>query len=160
RVFTDPAKLFGLLLLRMRDRRAATAAREQSAGAHLTAARARTLELIEPLSDEQLTRQHSPLMSPIVWDLGHIANYEEQWSIRALDPSAPGTLDVDWMYDPVTNPRATRKDLPLPRRGATLAYMREVRRRLHQQLAQASFDPSDPLLADGFVYKMIAQHEA
>jgi gamma-glutamyl hercynylcysteine S-oxide synthase len=160
RVFMDPTKAFAVLLLRMKDRRLVVAPREQSAGAHLAAARARTLELIEPLADEQLARQHSPLMSPIVWDLGHIANYEEQWSIRALDPSAPGTLDVDWMYDPVSNPRATRKDLPLPHRGATLAYMQEVRRRLHRQLAQASFDPSDPLLADGFVYKMIAQHEA
>jgi gamma-glutamyl hercynylcysteine S-oxide synthase len=160
RVFTDPAKLFGLLLLRMRDRRAATAAREQSAGAHLTAARARTLELIEPLGDEQLTRQHSPLMSPIVWDLGHIANYEEQWSIRALDPTAPVTDEIDWIYDPLRNPRAKRKDLPLPSRPETLGYMHEVRRRVHRQLARASFDPSDPLLADGYVYEMIAQHEA
>ena len=48
---------------------------------------------IEPLSDEQLARQHSPIMSPIVWDLGHIANYEEQWSIRAHDPTS--VVDVD-----------------------------------------------------------------
>ena len=81
----------------------------------LAAARARTLELIAPLDEAQLTTQHSPLMSPIVWDLGHIANYEEQWSIRALDPSAPVLEDVDWIYDPMRNPRATRKDLPLPR---------------------------------------------
>ncbi len=160
RVFTDPTKAFALLLLRMRDRRGVTAAREQSAGTHLVAARARTLELIEPLDDDQLTRQHSPLMSPIVWDLGHIANFEEQWSIRALDPAAPVTEDVDWIYDPMRNPRSTRKDLPLPPREATLAYMHEVRQRLHRALPGVSFDPSDPLLADGYVYKMIAQHEA
>jgi iron(II)-dependent oxidoreductase len=113
----------------MRDRRAATAAREQSAARTLTAARARTLELIEPLGDEQLTPQHSPLMSPIVWDLGHIANYEDQWSIRALDPTAPVTDEIDWIYDPLRNPRAKRKDLPLPSRPETLAYMHEVRLR-------------------------------
>ena len=30
-------------------------------------------------SDEQLTRVHSPIMSPLVWDLGHIAAYEDLW---------------------------------------------------------------------------------
>src|SRR5262245_64250240 len=49
--FTDPTKAFGLLLLRLRGRRAVTAGRERTAEAHLTAARARTLELIEPLDD-------------------------------------------------------------------------------------------------------------
>src|SRR5438552_3359878 len=99
-------------------------------------------------------------MSPIVWDLGHIANYEEIWSIRALDPAAPVMEDVDWIYDPLANPRPTRKHLPLPDRDRTLAYMHEVRARVRRHLAQVNFDPSDPLLADGYVYKMIAQHEA
>ena len=56
----------------------------RSAGS--TEARARTLELVAPLDEAQLTRQHSPLMSPIVWDLGHIANFEEQWVRRAHAP--------------------------------------------------------------------------
>jgi len=99
-------------------------------------------------------------MSPIVWDLGHIANYEEIWSIRALDPAAPVMEDVDWIYDPVANPRPTRKHLPLPDRDGTLAYMHGVLARVRRQLTQVNFDPSDPLLADGYVYKMIAQHEA
>ena len=43
----------------------------------LERARRRTLELIEPLSEEALNKVHDPLMSPIVWDLGHIANFEE-----------------------------------------------------------------------------------
>ena len=39
----------------------------------LEEARARTLLLVAPLSDEELHTQHDPLMSPIIWDLGHIA---------------------------------------------------------------------------------------
>ncbi|HME90645.1 MAG TPA: DinB family protein, partial [Myxococcaceae bacterium] len=50
----------------------------------LAETRARTLGLIAPLPDTELARQHSPLMSPIVWDLAHVANYEEQWLLRAL----------------------------------------------------------------------------
>jgi iron(II)-dependent oxidoreductase len=160
RAFVDPTKAFALLLLRMRGRRPVTAGRESSAGAHLAAARARTLDLIEPLSGDDVTRQHVAIMSPIVWDLGHIANYEEQWSIRALDPAAPVDSWRDHIYDPVANPRPTRRNLPLPGLDETLAYMDEVRRRVRRELARASFDPADPLLADGYVYKMIAQHEA
>ncbi len=163
RHFVDPTKAFALLLLRMGDRRRFTAGRERAAGSHLAAARARTLELVEPLTDDQLLRQHSPIMSPIVWDLGHIANFEEQWSIRALDPAAPvGELERrrDDVYDPVAHPRRERKDLALPGRADTLAYLQAVRLRTRARLAGVSFDPGHPLLAGGYVYKMIAQHEA
>jgi iron(II)-dependent oxidoreductase len=163
RAFSDPTRAFAILLLRVRGRRPVTAGRERAAGTHLASTRARTLELIEPLSEEQLLRQHSPLMSPIVWDLGHIANFEEQWSIRALDPQAPVPDEArtrDYIYDASSHPRASRKDLPLPSRAGALAYLHEVRQRTWRRLEQVSFDPSDPLLADGYVYKMLAQHEA
>src|SRR5207244_10736886 len=89
RTSTAANKAFALLLMRKRGRSALAEGRQRSAWTHLATARARTLELIEPLDGEQLTRQVSPLLSPIVWDLGHVANFEEQWSIRALDPTAP-----------------------------------------------------------------------
>src|SRR5581483_9918767 len=157
RTFTEPTKAFGMLLFRKRGRSALDEGRQRSAGTHLSAARARTLELIEPLSDDQLARQHSPLMSPVVWDLGHIANYEEQWSARAHDPTAIVDVDDrDRLYDPIANPRAIRKDLDLPDRAGVLRYLQEVRLRTRRRLAQRDFDASDPLLADAYVYKMIA----
>ncbi len=52
----------------------------------LSAERARTFQIVAPLGEADLERQHSPLMSPIAWDLGHIAQFEEQW----LVPAAPG----------------------------------------------------------------------
>jgi hypothetical protein len=42
-------------------------------------ARERTEALLEPLSDDELTRQVSPLQSPLVWDLAHIGHFEELW---------------------------------------------------------------------------------
>jgi iron(II)-dependent oxidoreductase len=159
RHFTDPTRAFALLLLRFRGRRAVTAGREHSAGRHLAAVRARTLELIEPLSDGHVAGQHSPLMSPIVWDLGHIASFEDQWSRRALDPRAAAGA-CDDIYDALLNPRALRGRLPLPDRCRCLAFLAEVRAETRRRLERATFDPSDPLLADGFVFKMIAQHEA
>jgi iron(II)-dependent oxidoreductase len=164
RTFTEPTKSFAVVLLRLGSRRAVTAGRARVAGSHLAAVRARTLELIEPLGDDQIVQQHSPLMSPIVWDLGHMANFEEQWSLRALDPQpspAPEeTRRRDHLYDAISHPRASRRDLPLPTRDEALAYLQEVRLRTRRRLPGVSFDPADPLLADGYVYHMIAQHEA
>ena len=47
-------------------------------------ARARTLLLIAPVPEDELMAQHNKLMSPIVWDLGHIAHFEELWLVRNL----------------------------------------------------------------------------
>ena len=53
----------------------------------LSEARERTLWLVESVSDEDLERVHNPLMSPLVWDLGHIAAFEELWVGRARTTS-------------------------------------------------------------------------
>jgi len=52
--------------------------------AGLERARARTLALVDKLDDAQLEQVHSPLMSPLVWDLGHIAAYEDLWLAHRL----------------------------------------------------------------------------
>src|SRR4030095_4939488 len=82
--YTDATYPFALHLLRRRPSPPRPAVR-LVASRLLNTARCRTLELVAPLGEVQLTRQHSPLMSPIVWDLGHIANFEEQWVRRAHD---------------------------------------------------------------------------
>ena len=56
----------------------------------LREARDRTRALIAPVDAADLTIQHDPLMSPIVWDLGHIARFEELWLTRNLDGPVSG----------------------------------------------------------------------
>src|SRR2546423_8742109 len=55
---------------------------EAEAVESLTETRERTLALVEELSDADLERVHSPLMSPLVWDLGHIAAFEDLWLVH------------------------------------------------------------------------------
>ena len=55
----------------------------------LNGTRQRTLDIVGPLSDPALVEQHSPLMSPIVWDLGHIAEFEYLWLVRRLGEVSP-----------------------------------------------------------------------
>ena len=158
---TDPDQAFALLLLRRRPATPAPSTR-LVAQRLLVRARARTLELVAPLTEEQLTRQHSILMSPIVWDLGHIANFEEQWIRRAHDRHGRRDDEArrrDHLYDAVAHPRATRAGLPLLTRGHCGRYLEETREQTLSALARATFPAHDPLLAGGFVHAMLAQHE-
>ena len=45
--------------------------------------------LIEPLADEQLNTVYSPILSPLAWDLGHIANFEELWLVQRVGGREP-----------------------------------------------------------------------
>jgi gamma-glutamyl hercynylcysteine S-oxide synthase len=124
----------------------------------LLEARARTLLLVAPLSDEDLHAQHDALMSPILWDLGHIAHFEELWLTQNLDGPIE-FVEMPGMYNPFEHPRSTRAALPLPGLAECRAIMDEIRGRVLARLVSADFDPAHQLLRDGFVYRMVLQHE-
>jgi iron(II)-dependent oxidoreductase len=124
----------------------------------LTEARARTLLLIAPLTDEDLRRQHDPLMSPIVWDLGHIAHFEELWLLQDLEGGVVAG-ELSGTYDPFRNPRATRDRLNLPGRDECLTLLAGIRRQVLERLESVDLDSDAALLRDGFVYRMVLQHE-
>jgi iron(II)-dependent oxidoreductase len=126
--------------------------------AELIAARDRSLGLtVESLDESELTGQVSPLMSPLVWDLAHIGNYEEQWLLRAAAGSAAIRPEIDDLYDAFEHPRSTRPSLPLLSPDESSRYIAEVRRRVLDSLEHVTL--SGPLAEDGFVYNMVIQHE-
>jgi len=115
--------------------------------------------MLAPLGDDELLQQHSPLMSPLVWDLAHVGNYEEQWlatavgGLPALDPG------LDDIYDAFRHPRPDRPSLPLLGPAAARQYIGEVRSRVLSVLDRLELDPAVPLLAGGFVIGLCVQHE-
>ena len=127
--------------------------------AHLDAARRRSLALLDPLPPEDLTRQHSPLMSPLVWDLAHVGNYEELWLVRAVADAPPIDKALDDIYNAFEHPRSERPSLPLLPPAEARAYIAEVRGRALDALASTEVDSDDELLGAGFVYGMVVQHE-
>lgn len=137
--------------------RAAESMRETIARS-LTEARERTLLLIEPLSGEDLLLQHDPLMSPIIWDIGHIAHFEELWLTRNLDGKIEFS-EMPGIYNPFENPRAVRGNLPLKPRAQMLGELERIRDLVLKRLDTIEFDDSNPLLRDGYVYNMVLQHE-
>ena len=124
----------------------------------LEEARERTLLLVSGLTDEELHRQHDPLMSPIIWDVGHIAHFEELWLTRNLDGPIEFS-EMPGLYNPFEHPRATRASLPLPTLGAMQERLREIRARVLERLETVDFDGPSPLLRGAYVYNMVLQHE-
>jgi gamma-glutamyl hercynylcysteine S-oxide synthase len=122
--------------------------------------RARSLGLTTDVLDvNELLAQHSRLMSPLVWDLAHVGNYEELWLLRAaagIDPMRP---EIDDIYDAFEHPRVERPTLPLLQPDEAQAYLNVVRAKVLDSLDRVRFDPSNPLLDNGFVYGMVVQHE-
>ncbi|MFQ5744398.1 MAG: ergothioneine biosynthesis protein EgtB [Acidobacteriota bacterium] len=121
--------------------------------------RERTRALLEPLPEEALRQQLRGFLSPLVWDLGHIANFEEQWLVRAVGGEGLRP-DMDRLYNPFEQPRARRASLALPSVAETLAYLAAVRQRSLELLGRLTPDPADPLLGNGYLYRMVLQHEA
>lgn len=162
RSFSDESDRFALVLVRRRASRSGRDETRRALRNQLDAERSRTRDLIYPLTEEEVTRQHSPLMSPIVWDLAHIANFEEQWidRVRTNASADPDRTTRDHTFDATAHPRATRGDLELPDRAACLDYLARIRRGTRATLRTADLETSDPLARDGFVYSMLAQHEA
>ena len=125
---------------------------------NLVTARERTELLTASVGDSDLARQHSPLMSPLVWDLAHVANQEELWLLREVGGRTPMHPEIDPLYDAFEHPRAERPTLPLLPPAEARAYAHEVRGRVLDLIEAATFTGSR-LVAGAFAFGMIAQHE-
>jgi iron(II)-dependent oxidoreductase len=122
-------------------------------------ARSRTQALLAPLTDAQLTQAVSPLQSPLVWDLAHIAYFEELWLLRRVGGREPVLTETDELYNSFAHARNERADLPLLSPADARSYVAEVRAAVLEVLPQLELDNGDPLFAHGFVVGMVVQHE-
>ena len=89
-------------------------------------ARRRTLELVEDLTEEQLRVPQLETINPPLWELGHLAWFQERWVLRHAHGRPPLRADADALYDSAAVAHDTRWDRPLPGRRETLAYLRDV----------------------------------
>jgi iron(II)-dependent oxidoreductase len=126
--------------------------------AELLAARDRTTLLTTAVTEADLMEQHSPLMSPLVWDLAHIANQEELWLLREVGGQVPIHPEIDPLYDAFEHPRAERPSLPLLDPREARGYGHDVRAKVLELLERARFEGTR-LSDQGFAFGMIAQHE-
>jgi iron(II)-dependent oxidoreductase len=126
----------------------------------LADARERTHWLVESLSGADLERVHDPLMSPLVWDLGHIAAFEDLWVSGRGTGMVPLRPDLMEVYDAAETPRAHRGDLPYLRYADALDYMERVRDRALRVLDRMDLSPGlGDLHSGGFLWELLVQHE-
>jgi iron(II)-dependent oxidoreductase len=104
-------------------------------------ARQRTCELVADLADDQLLGPRLPILNPLLWEIGHIAWFQEKWVLRQAPNSKSHRADADALYDSAAVPHATRWDLPLPDREATLRYLTAVRDRVIERLQEGEPRP-------------------
>jgi len=97
-------------------------------------ARERTFALVADLNDEQLLGPRLAIVNPLLWEIGHIAWFQEKWVLRHAGKHPPVRADADAFYDSAAVPHDTRWDLPLPCRAETLQYMREIRDRVLEEI--------------------------
>jgi len=116
----------------------------------MEAVRQRTLDLVAPFSDAQMERVHSELMSPLVWDLAHIAAYEDLWLVHRHAGDALLRPELLAMYDAFETPRPARGDLPLLGRSEALDYLAAVRERVLTLMERTGPET---------VHEMVLQHE-
>ncbi|WP_036568179.1 ergothioneine biosynthesis protein EgtB [Nocardia sp. BMG51109] len=121
-------------------------------------ARARTAALTGCVDEPELVAQHSPLMSPLVWDLAHIGNQEELWLVRDVGGREPVRADIDHLYDAFRHPRADRPALPLLNPDEARGYVGTVRLKVWDVLSSSALRGAR-LVDGGFAFGMIAQHE-
>ncbi len=120
--------------------------------AALARARERTLALVAPIGDADLHAVHSPLMSPLVWDLGHIAAYEDLWLVHRYAGVPLLHPDLADLYDAFETPRAVRGQVEMLTRAPALAYLEETRARTLRAIEERG-------VGDGVLHEMVIQHE-
>lgn len=105
-------------------------------------ARRRTIELYADLSDRAMAVPYLRIINPPVWELGHVAWFQEHWVLRHALGQAPIHANGDALWNSAIIAHADRWTAALPARAATLEYLELVGDRV---LAALEHEP-DPRL--------------
>jgi iron(II)-dependent oxidoreductase len=100
-------------------------------------ARDRTMDLVADLSDEEMVGPMLAIVNPLIWEIGHLAWFEEKFVLRQACGEPPLLPFGDSIYDSGAIPHDTRWRLVLPSREDTLAYMHEVGERVAERVLRA-----------------------
>ena len=115
----------------------------ESLSQQLRDARQRTRLLTRDLEGPQLFGPKLAIVNPVLWELGHVAWFQERWCLRLrADESLSESLleGADAIYDSAMVAHDTRWDLPLPDLSATLEYQNRV---LEGVLARLEKEPDN-----------------
>lgn len=113
--------------------------------------RAQTLSLVDGMSEMDLERVHSRIMSPLSWDLGHIAAFEDLWLSHRFGGRPLLRPDLLQVYDAFESPRWQRGDLAFLRGEEVRGYLDAVRERTRETAGDG--------VRDGRLHDLVLRHE-
>jgi len=87
----------------------------------------RTMNLIKDLDSDQLMGPRLAIVNPMLWEIGHIAWFQENFILRMVDGQTSIRDDADLLYESMKVAHDTRWDLPLPDLAETRNYMEVTR---------------------------------
>jgi iron(II)-dependent oxidoreductase len=119
--------------------------------------RAATLALFDLAREEDLHVSPGFGFRPIIWHLAHIGVFEAYWLLRKLKNEEALDERYERIFDPINTPREESKNLP-PRREME-DYLTRVRDGTLNHLGEVQFDEADPLLRDGYLFRLVLEHE-
>jgi len=103
-------------------------------------ARRRTIEIVSDIPEEKLLDKQISIINPWLWEIGHVAWFQEHWVLRHCLGKEPIRRDADSLYDSAAVPHDTRWNLPLPSRDETIKYMLNISDSVCEQLESNSTD--------------------
>jgi iron(II)-dependent oxidoreductase len=119
--------------------------------------RSRTFELFDMAPERELRESPGFGFRPIIWHLAHIGVFEAYWLLQKLRGEPPPDERYERVFDPIRTPREDSKHLPSRREMET--YLAGVRERALRSLSEADFNSSDPLLNNGYLFRLVLEHE-
>src|SRR6186713_1055360 len=134
-----------------------TAASAPVLAERLRAVRDRTLLLASDLTGEQLLGPQLAIVNPPLWEIAHVAWFQEYWCLRCRDDGglAPSLVPAaDALYNSALVPHATRWTLPLLPFDAVLRFLDDVLARVLERLQRESANPALRYFAE-----LAASHE-
>lgn len=105
----------------------------------LAASRARSERITQDLNGERLLGPKLPIVNPPLWEIGHLAWFQEFWCLRHRNEGPPRESILpssDALFDSAKVAHATRWTLPLPSLQATRKYQGDVLSRVLRRLEQ------------------------
>ena len=117
----------------------------------LARTRGQTLAFAASIEDADLERQFDPLLSPLAWDLAHIAAYEDLWLVQEHAGLPALMPDLSTAYDAIETPRAIRGQIERLDAAGALEYLAAVRERTLEAAAARGVDRD--------LFEMVVRHE-
>ncbi|HET9620506.1 MAG TPA: selenoneine synthase SenA [Kofleriaceae bacterium] len=103
-------------------------------------ARRRTIAMYDDVADRDVAVPYLRIVNPPIWELGHVAWFQEFWTVRHVLGGAPRHADADALWNSAIIPHAARWTAALPSRAETLDFLADTRDRVLAALAAGADD--------------------